>query len=265
MSDAAHATGLSDLRVHLRHFSLASEEIQARALTIYEALLAGSRHLGSGDFRRIAPEDLSRLFRLYDDTFFAGHLKRALEGPGGGPLFLRLSQRMTRAGGRTTVYRRRGREGELREFEIAVSTTLLFQTFHDVHRTVTVVGLECHDRLDALLRIFEHELIHLCEFLAWGASSCERPRFHDLAARLFGHRGFTHELVTARERALARHGVRLGDRVAFRWEGRRLTGFINRITKRATVLVESADGARYDDGHHYRKYYVPLDELEPPG
>jgi hypothetical protein len=262
VTDIGLSTGLCDLRAHLRHFSLPSEEIQARALHIYEASVAGSRHLGSGDFRRIAPEDLSRLFGLYDASFFGGHLKRALEGPGGGRLFLRLSQRMTRAGGRTTVYRRHGHDGEEREFEIAVSTTLLFQTFHDVHRTVTVVGLECNDRLDALLRIFEHELIHLCEFLAWGASSCERPRFHDLAGRLFGHRGFTHELVTARERALARHGVRLGDRVAFGWEGRRLVGFVNRITKRATVLVESADGARYDDGRRYRKYYVPLDDLE---
>jgi hypothetical protein len=168
---------------------------------------------------------------------------------------------MTRAGGRTTVYRRRTREGEHRTFEIAVSTPLLFQTFHDVRRPVTVVGLECRDRLEALQRVFEHELVHLCEFLAFGESSCGRPRFHDLARRFFGHRAWTHELVTQRERALVKHGLRVGDAVEFTHEGRRYTGFVNRITKRATVLVESPDGVRYSDGRRYRKFYVPLASL----
>jgi len=55
---------------------------------------------------------------------------------------------------------------------------------------------------------------------------------------------------------------RLSSRVSFVFEGTRLQGRVNRVTKRATVLVEDAAGQRYSDGRSYRKYYVPLAALE---
>ena len=54
------------------------------------------------------------------------------------------------------------------EYEITISATLLFNTFQDVDRPVTVGGLVCRDRVEAFQRIFEHELLHLAEFLALG-------------------------------------------------------------------------------------------------
>ncbi len=33
---------------------------------------------------------------------------------------------------------------------------------------------------------------------------------------------------------------------------------MNRITKRATVLVEDPDGMKFSDGLRYRTYYVPI-------
>jgi len=38
-------------------------------------------------------------------------------------------------------------------------------------------------------------------------------------------------------------------------------GTVNRITKRATVLVEDPEGEPYSDGKRYRKYLVPLQLL----
>ena len=46
--------------------------------------------------------------------------------------------------------------------------------------------------------------------------------------------------------------------MTFNFEGRQLTGRVNRITKRATVLVMDPDGEPYSDGSRYRTYYVPL-------
>jgi hypothetical protein len=40
-----------------------------------------------------------------------------------------------------------------------------------------------------------------------------------------------------------------------------LTGRVNRLTKRATVLVEAPEGESFSDGHRYRKYYVPIVHL----
>jgi len=53
----------------------------------------------------------------------------------------------------------------------------------------------------------------------------------------------------------------VGSRVTFDFEGARLAGRVNRLTKRATVLVEDAEGERFSDGGRYRRYYVPIVHL----
>jgi hypothetical protein len=50
--------------------------------------------------------------------------------------------------------------------------------------------------------------------------------------------------------------------VVFLFEGRTLAGRVNRITKRATVLVEDPDGQKYSDGMRYKTYYVPISFLK---
>jgi hypothetical protein len=38
---------------------------------------------------------------------------------------------------------------------------------------------------------------------------------------------------------------------------------VNRITRRATILVEDSRGERFSDGKRYLKYYVPIHQLRP--
>lgn len=87
-------------------------------------------------------------------------------------------------------------------------------------------------------------MVHLAEMLCWGKSDCSAARFQSIAGRLFLHWAHTHNLITRRERAAA-SGIRVGSRATFLFEGRCLTGRVNRITKRAGVLVEDGEGARY--------------------
>ncbi len=165
---------------------------------------------------------------------------------------------MTRAGGQTT--RRVLADGGV-DYEIAISTEILFNGFAAADTGVTVAGIPCASRLQVLQRIFEHEIVHLVDFLCNGASNCGARPFQELAHRLFRHRSHTHALITRAERA-ARHGIRIGCRVSFFYRGKCLAGRVNRVTKRATVLVEDPGGERYSNGKRYRKYYVPLGALE---
>jgi hypothetical protein len=48
----------------------------------------------------------------------------------------------------------------------------------------------------------------------------------------------------------------------FTFEGVKRTGIVNRISKRATVLVEDREGQRYSNGKHYIKFYVPVQLLQ---
>ena len=154
-------------------------------------------------------------------------------------------------------------DGTIR-YEIAVATSILFDGFVAGDPDVTVGGLPCRHRLDALQRLFEHELVHLAEWLCWDESHCGRGRFQDIAQRLFLHQAHTHELITPVERA-ASIGITVGTRVTFRYQGGRLEGRVNRITKRATVLVEDPEGERWSDGRRYVRYYMPLGGLRVVG
>ena len=256
---SAKAAALREILTETRLDEAARLAMQAQ---IYEEVLRSSRNMDSANFTAFHPDDLQRMVQAYDQRFLGGACSAALEGR---PLSFRLAPRLTRAGGLTKWTKRRDRKTGvlLEEFEISVSSHLLFQTFKGEQREVKVVGLPCTDRLEAMQRIVEHELVHLCETLAWQGSSCKGERFQSIATRLFGHLEHTHRLVTTAEVARTRHGIQPGSRVMFEMAGHWLHGIVNRVTKRVTVLVPDINGRQYSDGHRYTRYYVPLSMLLP--
>ena len=224
---------------------------------IQQKLLATSQHIRTANFRSIHTRDLAALFALYDQHFFEDRCRQSLAGR---KLNFRLAPRMTSNAGTTTRFTNR-LTGEV-WFEISIASSLLFDGFGDNdHRGITACGVECETRLDALQRVFEHESVHLIEHLCWGESNCSEARFQTIASTWFLHKSHTHALITRRERAAA-SGLHPGARVTFSFEGRSFTGVVNRVTKRATVLVEDPAGLRYSDGKSYVKYYMPLSALE---
>lgn len=225
---------------------------------IAASVFATSPYLTEPSFTAFHADDIQLLYELYDEHYFGSLLSRSLNPK---LISFRLSRRMTRCGGKTTrwtdPFRRRDPW-----YEIAISTTLLFQSFQDPEREITVTGLPCHHRLDALMRIMEHELVHLIEMLLWTDSSCSMHRFQEIARRSFGHTDHRHDLITPRETAHRQFGIRPGTRVRFDLDGHHYEGIVNRITRRATVLVVDPRGEKYSDGRRYQKFYVPLRMLE---
>ncbi len=231
----------------------------ARNLQIVAWILRESRTIREPNFRTLSAQDLRCVFDRYDELYFDGQLNLALKET---PLEFRVSSRMTRAAGKTSSWRK-NRNSPIERLEIAISSTLLSQTSDNdqAGRNICVTGLECYTRLDALMRVMEHELVHLAELLGWDESSCLQDRFQRIAWQVFGHTDHRHGLITPSERAAAAR-VRLGGHVRFEFQGRILTGIVNRVTRRATVLVPTADGEIFSDGITYRRYYVPIRMLE---
>lgn len=235
-----------------------AETILARQAEIHAQTLALSRAIDRPNFTSVGRDDLVRMIRMYDEHFFGGQILPAAAAEG---ISFGLSSRMTRVAGKlVTHYGSSRREGP-RRFELILSTTLLFQTFEDQHRPIMVTGRRCLNRLEAMQRVAEHELVHLVEMLIWNCGNCSGPRFQSIARRYFGHTDYQHDLITQQERALRKFDVRVGDQVAFQHQGRVLQGRINRITRRATILVPDPAGERFSDGKHYLRYYVPLEQL----
>jgi hypothetical protein len=228
---------------------------------IAETVLSKSKVMRHDNFQVTTGADLQRMAELYDHKFLDGHCLAIARSHG---IEFRWSKRMTSNGGKTVRYVQpsRGGNSPSTRYEIVLSATLLFQTFGDLERPVRVTGLLCHNRLQSMQRILEHEMIHLVEMLVWDDSCCAAPRFQTIARRLFGHTEHKHNLITQQERASEKFNVRVGSNVQFALDGIRYTGIVNRITRRATVLVIDPHGQLYGDGKRYRKFYVPLSHLE---
>ncbi len=226
---------------------------------IYEQMLVTSRCIDGPNFQKVAADDVARMIRMYDDRFFEGRILSAASAEG---ISFHLSSRMTSVGGKLVTQYPEGSYDGRRQFELVLSSTLLFQTFEDVSRPIEVAGCVCHDRLEAMQRIAEHEFVHLIEMLIWNDGNCSEARYQSIANRYFGHTDYQHNLITQRERAAVRFNIRVGDDVVFFHDGHRMQGRVNRITRRATVLVPNPAGQKFSDGKRYSRYYVPLERLQ---
>ena len=229
------------------------QEIEQKTQKIYHQILAESKRFDQGNFTKIGTDDLRLLFELYDAYFFGRFFNNGYKEK----LFFRLSQRMTRAAGKATYMKRS------RVYIISLSIPLIFQSFRDIKREVVVNGIVCHDRLQAAMRVLEHEIIHLLELVLFDSSSCSQQRFKSLSHNIFGHAGTTHQLVTHAEHAKKKFNLQVRDEVIFEYDGKVYQGVISRITKRATIMVKNSSGIYRDSqGNRYAKYYVPVHLLK---
>ncbi|PHQ32676.1 hypothetical protein CEE69_24655 [Rhodopirellula bahusiensis] len=247
----ALAEFLQTRRPDPKRISVVQQEIHAEVLGL-------SRTIDRPNFKRVGRDDLVRLIHLLDESLFEGRVLPVAKAEG---LEFSFSSRMTSAAGKLVTHYPGGNRNGPRRFEMILSSTLLFQTFEDVDRPVTVTGRKCRDRLEAMQRVAEHEMTHLIEMLIWNAGNCNQKRFQSIARSFFGHTDYQHDLITQRERAATKFNIRVGDQVAFRDGTRRVVGRVNRITRRATVLVNDPKGELFSNGERYVRYYVPLEKL----
>lgn len=246
--------------VALRTFE--RQEILSHQKDIFRDSLQLSRSFRSPNFNRVGRDDLVRMVQMYDERFFGGKVLPLAKAEG---MSFSISSRMTKVAGKLVTHYPDGTANGRRSFEMVLSSTLLFQTFEDPGQSVEVTGRRCVSRLEAMQRVVEHEFVHLVEMLIWNDGNCNEARFQSIASRYFLHSDYRHSLITQRERAAMRFNVRLGDQVRFKHDGKLLVGKVNRITRRATVLVPSERGELFCDGNRYQRFYVPLEKLQKTG
>lgn len=228
------------------------QEIGIKTKQMYEQIIKESKNFKEGNFTKFSANDLKYLFELYDFYFFDNFFNKNYNEK----ISFRLSKRMTKSGGQT-VYRKHSDT-----YEISLSITLIFQNYSDTVGEIVVNGIVCQDRLEATMRILEHEIIHLFEWILFGSSSCSGKRFKQFCYNIFNHTDIKHQLITSVERAYKKFNLRVGDKVEFEFDGQTRSGIIYRINNRATVMVEASKGLYKDSkGRRYSKYYVPIDSL----
>lgn len=240
------------------------------------------------NFSTICSQMIEKVFKIIDQYIFMGCIRHIMKQERRVVTF-RVSSRMTSRAGQLSTDSRHPQQHEL-----SISSHLLFQAFSSPDsRPITVNGVQCSSRLECLLRIIEHEMVHLLLFctsvcrallgkkalgkrdeeLAGGdlcGEGFHGKTFQQAARRICGHSAWQHDLITTHEIAYIEHGICVGANVKFTVPGEgELQGKVNRVQKRVTVLVKEKDSSRphvdareFSDGNYYRKYYVPIDKCQ---
>ncbi len=245
-------------------YNYSKQEINQRFEKVRTDIFVKSTQIKLDNFPTIADKDIKLIFELYDSHFFDSYFikNNIIE-----KMAFDISSKMTSAGGKL-IYYKITKTNPI-QFRMRISSFLIFNSFKnykdnlDKDISVNLAGFETKNRLEALLHIIEHEIIHLIEFLAFNDSSCKKDNFKKLANQIFGHTAFTHQLLTGQLEALQEYDLRVNDWVKFTFDGKNYTGIIHRITKRATVMALDEKGIYKDNkGNRFTKYYILLKYLK---
>lgn len=233
--------------------------IEKKRANISKELIKASTNIKNDIIQEISPSDLKILFELYDSIFLNNWFKDKFKGS----FKFSLSKRMTKSAGYTLCPKNISilrPEDIIIEFRIGVDFFFQYELLEGVK---VVCGIETNNSLEALQLVLEHEICHAIEYICFYKSSCKGERFKTIAKNLFGHTSSYHQLPTNKNLAKEIMGLNIGDKVWFISKGKKINGFIYRINKRATVMVQDQSGQYADkQGNRYVKYYVPLNRLE---
>lgn len=240
----------------LRDLCYSEPEIQAKREEIARRILRLSPHMRDRSLPQIAVSDLRLLFELYDEVFLKRQFAKGFQGK----IKFSLSRRLTQSAGKTICPKNIAQlapEDVMIEIRMGVD---FFFNYDRVNSEKRVNGILTRNALEAFQLVFEHELCHAMEFINFHTSNCRQKRFKTMSKNIFGHLDNFHQLPTQGRIIQEKMGLNPGDTVWFLYGKKRVQGLLYRISKRATVMVETKNG-RYMDkkGNRYSKFYVPVE------
>lgn len=235
------------------------EAVCSKRQKISKLFMLKSNNIKNETISFISPLDLSLMLQLYDEVFFENWFRESFKGQ----IKFSISRKMTKSAGKTICPKN---IDKIKPEELVVEVRIgidFFIHYGLVEGDKIVCGLITSNSLEALQLVFEHELCHLIEFIHFKKSNCKGKRFKAMAGNLFGHTESYHKLPTYKQIASQNLGIKIGDTITFTFKGKKLTGILYNINKRATVMVRTNNGRLIDQhGNRYSKYYVPLKLLE---
>jgi len=243
---------------NIKNLKYSMSEIIKKRNTIRNKFIRQSKNVETGNIQCMSNDDLKILFDLYDEEFFGKYFSGNFKGD----LTFSLSTRMTSAAGKTIYSRKLKSLPEAEEaYEIRIGIKFFYQ-YYKVERDKIVSGINTKDSLEAFQIVFEHELCHLIELHLYKESSCSKLRFKNMVNGMFAHTEVFHQLPSQKEIISQNYGFKIGQKVSFINEGKKYSGLIYKINKRATVMVKDKKGSYRDvDGNAYSKWYVHFEQL----
>ena len=199
--------------------------------------------------------DLKKLFSLYDEHYFSGAINEHIL------VSLKYSRKLTSSAGMILFTKgicssvSAPKKEYIAKATISFSHPLIFDEYQTETDNYLVNGVVCRNPAEALMRVMEHELTHLVEYVLYNKSSCGQPQFQKICYDLFGHTESKHSIGVPLPTDAEKAKFKRGDKVSFQYENKVFKGTIERIQKRATVRIDNPQG------NSPKRFYVPISLL----
>jgi hypothetical protein len=158
--------------------------------SIHDAIT--ENYLGGNPNFNVIPDILEQMYTIYDQMFFDSQLS-GITTKNNVNLTLQFSDKLTKTGGSCDKKRC--------VYIIKISQPIILDTFKHGESFHISNGLKCYDRLECLMNVFEHELMHFVVGITHGHVSkdpiykAHGLYFQQLVRSYFGHTKFHHELI----------------------------------------------------------------------
>ncbi len=148
--------------------------------------------------------------------------------------------------------------GYVRSHKIMVSKPLIISLFKNGEAELKSNGLICRDRVEAMMNIFEHEMVHMyCQLMGYSRKipsgkgkmyySSHGKLFQELAYRFFRHTDFRHELKNGDvSNTIDKTQCKLGMKIFFNTKDNiRIYGYIVKLNPKR-CRIDTGLGKFYD-------------------
>jgi hypothetical protein len=180
------------------------------------------------------PDILGKVFNLYDKIYFNNELNNIIR-KNGVELKFAYSDKLTKTGGHCSKHKN--------SYKITISRVVILSTFTNGEKCHVSNGLQCSSRLECLLNIFEHELIHFVIQITKGHIKSDPiykshgKFFRALVNAYFGHTETKHSLLHNLDKVGKREEFNVGDTVTFKSKsGDYVVGKISKLNPKRAVV-----------------------------
>ncbi len=183
------------------------------------------------------PDILPKLFTMYDRMFFGDQIQKIMAQKNVQINFI-YNDRLVKKSGYCIK--------ESCRYTINFSIAVLLQTFRNGEEFHISSGIKCYDRLECLMNVFEHELIHFIIQIVHGhvkgdpIYKSHGEFFIQLARAYFGHTSFKHSLNQDGNKVGSRENFKLNDFVTYdsSKRGMTITGKITKLNPKTAQVGE---------------------------
>lgn len=200
------------------------------------------RYLNNNPNFETVPENiLQPMFELYDELFFNNQLSQMMSRTKT-QLILQFNNRLTSSGGQCS--------SKECVYTIELSQPIMLNTFRKGEKSHTSNGLQCYNRLDCIMNVFEHELIHFIIGMTHKhikgdpIYKSHGLYFVHLMRAYFGHTEFKHSLN--RETIYnpgKKEDFKVGDIVSYKSKtGNVVTGKISKLNPTRAIIGDQSVG-----------------------